>query len=262
LYLQCKGFNCIFFPLVDREPRPVILVDTASAIQDKKEHSVHSYSLVGWSRGRLTKDHLFLLDDTMNIRWRELDNFLGRHKGEKIILFGLTFMIWQYLYRPLVKRECHLELNNSMIFHVGGWKRLEKQKVDNRTFKMKLKEQLGVNKVHNYYSTTEAAATIFLECEEGYFHAPDFADIIIRDMRSLHPLPHGKRGLIQLLSVIPRSFPGHSLLTEDVGSIVGEDDCLCGRKGKYFEVKGRMPWAELRGCSDTYLHDCCRGEIR
>ena len=45
---------------------------------------------------------------------------------------------------------------------------------------------------------------------------------------------------------------GHSLLTEDLGVLLGEDDCPCGRKGKYFKVTGRVPRAEVRGCSDTY----------
>ena len=42
------------------------------------------------------------------------------------------------------------------------------------------------------------------------------------------------------------------LLTEDEGRILGEDDCPCGRKGKYFEILGRVKRAEVRGCSDTY----------
>ena len=44
----------------------------------------------------------------------------------------------------------------------------------------------------------------------------------------------------------------HSLLTEDEGILLGEDDCPCGRKGKYFRIIGRLQNAEIRGCSDTY----------
>jgi hypothetical protein len=33
----------------------------------------------------------------------------------------------------------------------------------------------------------------------------------------------------------------------------GVDDGRCGRMGKYFTVIGRVPKAELRGCSDTYM---------
>jgi hypothetical protein len=36
------------------------------------------------------------------------------------------------------------------------------------------------------------------------------------------------------------------------GVLLGEDDCPCGRNGKYFKVIGRLKNAEIRGCSDTY----------
>ena len=62
----------------------------------------------------------------------------------------------------------------------------------------------------------------------------------------------GETGIIQVVSTIPESYPGHSLLTEDEGCILGEDDCPCGRKGKYFKINGRLKNAEIRGCSDTY----------
>ena len=51
------------------------------------------------------------------------------------------------------------------------------------------------------------------------------------------------------------SYPGHSLLTEDEGILLGEDDCRCGRLGKYFKIVGRIKNAEIRGCSDTYAND-------
>ena len=62
----------------------------------------------------------------------------------------------------------------------------------------------------------------------------------------------GEKGLVQVASVLPRSYPGHILLTEDEGRVLGEDDCPCGRKGRYFEILGRVKQAEIRGCSDTY----------
>ena len=56
-------------------------------------------------------------------------------------------------------------------------------------------------------------------------------------------------GVVQVVSALPRSYPGHSLLTEDLGDLLGEDDCRCGQLGRTFRVLGRVPKAELRGCS-------------
>ena len=57
--------------------------------------------------------------------------------------------------------------------------------------------------------------------------------------------------MIQLLSVLPTSYPGHNILTEDLGMILGEDDCDCGKMGKRFKVFGRLKKSEIRGCSDA-----------
>ena len=56
---------------------------------------------------------------------------------------------------------------------------------------------------------------------------------------------------MQLISLLPISYPGHNIISEDLGEIVGIDDCKCGRLGKYFIIHGRTERAEIRGCSDT-----------
>ena len=89
-------------------------------------------------------------------------------------------------------------------------------------------------------------------CSEGFFHCPEFSDVIVRDPISLAPVPHGTEGVIQVCSTLPKSYPGHLILTEDVGTIHGKDTCKCGREGTYFSVAGRLQKAEKRGCSDTY----------
>ena len=105
------------------------------------------------------------------------------------------------------------------------------------------------------------ALTVFVATQKGDFNVT--RSIIIKspkstvfnyvnDYRNWETLPVGQSGVIQTLSVLPRSYPGHSLLTEDLGTIYGIDNCNCGRKGTYFSIEGRIPSAELRGCSDTH----------
>ena len=98
----------------------------------------------------------------------------------------------------------------------------------------------------------EQTGCVYVECECGHLHASNFSDIIIRNHLDFHECNVGEKGLIEVVSSIPKSYPGHVLLTEDEGILLGEDDCLCGRKGKYFNVLGRIKNAEIRGCSDTY----------
>jgi hypothetical protein len=98
----------------------------------------------------------------------------------------------------------------------------------------------------------EQTGTIYMECEHGHLHASIFSDVIVRRPRDFSVCEIGEKGLVEVVSILPKSYPGHALLTEDEGVILGEDDCPCGRKGKYFSIIGRIKNAEIRGCSDTY----------
>ena len=79
-----------------------------------------------------------------------------------------------------------------------------------------------------------------------------YSDLIVRRGLDFSVASVGEKGILEVVSLLPESYPGHALLTEDEGALLGVDDCPCGRKGKYFKVFGRIQHAELRGCSDTY----------
>ena len=85
----------------------------------------------------------------------------------------------------------------------------------------------------------------------GYLHSNDYGEIFVRD-NNLKKQAFGKEGIIQSISLLPKSYPGHSLLTEDLGIYFGEDICECGLKGKIFKINGRLKKSEIRGCSDVY----------
>ncbi len=89
------------------------------------------------------------------------------------------------------------------------------------------------------------------DCRAGNKHVPYWADVIIRRADTLEPAGVGEVGLIQLLNCLPLGAPNHSVLTEDLGELVLEDGCACGRRGRAFVFRGRAPRAEVRGCSDT-----------
>ena len=119
-------------------------------------------------------------------------------------------------------------------------------------FHDRLREVCGIRSVHDYYGMVEQTGCIYMECECGHLHASIFSDIITRRAEDMSECDIGEAGIIQVVSAIPESYPGHSLLTEDEGVVLGEDDCPCGRKGKYFKIHGRIKAAEVRGCSDTF----------
>ena len=114
-----------------------------------------------------------------------------------------------------------------------------------------MRSAFGLTSIHNFYGMVEQIGSIFLEGPDGLLYPPNFADVIIRDPITWQPLPLGQPGIIQMLSLLPTSYPGHSLLTEDVGVIEKIGSGIDGWRGKGLRVIGRVPKAELRGCSDV-----------
>jgi len=229
---------------------PMLIIDSPSVVKNRAMFSARGAGILGFSI--LATDRKYALNDDMEIDFEGIAEFLEKHKGERILLFGFTFMIWQYFYRELDKKTQKLDLSNGILIHGGGWKKLQDEAVDSVTFKSELKRVCGLNEIHDYYGMVEQTGCIYMECECGHLHASIFSDVIARRKVDFSVCDYGEEGIIQVVSTIPESYPGHSILTEDLGIVIGEDDCQCGRLGKYFKITGRIKNAEVRGCSDTY----------
>ncbi len=229
---------------------PMLIIDSPSVIKNRNMFSARGAGILGFSI--FGADRTYALDDDMNINIPVIEAFLEKHKGQKILLFGFTFMIWQFFYKKLKELNVKLDLSNGILIHGGGWKKLVNEAVSKEEYKQSLNDVCGIKSVHDYYGMVEQTGCVYMECEYGHLHASIFSDVIIRNPKDFSITKTGEKGLIQVCSLLPESYPGHSLLTEDEGIILGEDDCPCGRKGKYFTILGRIKNAEIRGCSDTY----------
>ena len=232
--LQTNTLISLFGDCFGKGRFPMLILDSASSIKDRNKFSARTAAINGFSffsRGRC-----FAFDDDFNIQFEEIEKFLSEHKDKKIFIFGFTFIVWQFLQELAKKPDHSINLENSFILHGGGWKKLENQKVTNEAFKSLVKKTINCNSVHNYYGMVEQTGTIFFECEHGRMHGSRYSDIITRDINSHEPLEEGETGLIQVFSVIQKSYPGHSLLTEDVGRFYSGDKCSCGRKETIIEI--------------------------
>lgn len=250
--LQVKVLASIVSDFLGHRRSPMVIVDSEEQLRDRTRFNARAAGILGFSP--FGRHHHYCLDASLRLQPDLLATYLERHAGESILAFGFTFIVWQGLYEEALRLGRRFAFGpGSTLIHGGGWKRLVDRQVDNDTFKARLRETCGIERILNYYGMVEQVGSVFMECEHGRLHAPDYAHVIIRDPLSLQPVPTGVPGVIQVLSVLPRSYPGHALLTEDVGVIIGDDDCPCGRQGRTFAVHGRLPEAELRGCSDTRM---------
>lgn len=229
---------------------PLLVIDCPGVMKDRQMFSARGAGILGFSI--FGKDRTYALRDDMSLDKEAVSGFLARHKGEKMLLFGFTFMVWQHFYKELLRSGETYDFSGAALIHGGGWKKLQAESVSDKIFRRSLREVLRIPKVYDYYGMAEQAGSIYMQCECGHLHASIFSDVVFRKGYGLTPCGIGERGILQTLSVLPKSYPGHSLLTEDEGELLGIDDCPCGRKGKYFKIYGRLKNAEIRGCSDTY----------
>ena len=229
---------------------PFVIIDSPAILKSREAYTARGAAALFFSL--FGSDRIFALKEDMSLDVEGLSAFLEKHKEEQILAFGFTFMVWQHLYCALREKGMKLDFHNGILIHSGGWKKMESMKVSEQTFREKLGEQCNITNIHNEYGMAEQSGTIYFECEHGYYHASIFSDVITRRGTDLSICEFGEPGMLELVSVLPHSYPGHVLLSEDEAVICGEDDCPCGRLGKYFKIKGRLKQAELRGCSDTY----------
>ena len=232
---------------------PMIILDCPSVVKNRQMFSARGAGILGFSI--FGAKRIYALDDDMKLDVDGLKAFLEKYQGQRIFLFGFTFMIWQHFYKELVRLKeegITFDLSEGVLIHGGGWKKLTNEAVSPQEFGQRLQEVCGLRHVHDYYGMVEQTGCIYMECECGHLHASNFSDVIVRRPLDFAECEMGEKGIIQVVSTLPESYPGHSLLTEDEGVVLGEDDCPCGRKGKYFKVIGRLKNAEIRGCSDTY----------
>jgi len=246
---QIKTLNKLFSEATGvKERLPMLVIDTKSTLKKDKNFSARSAAILGFSV--FAKNVTYALKDDMSLDLEAIDNFYEKNKGKKLLIFGFTYLIWQKL---LANNKISKKLNfeNSILIHGGGWKKLKEYKVSNVKFKKLLFENFHIKKVINYYGMVEQTGSIFFESEKcNYFHTSIFSDIFVRD-KEFNEIGFNKRGMLQLLSVLPTSYPGHNIITEDTGMIIGEDNCKCGKRGKFFEVFDRLKSAEIRGCGDA-----------
>jgi hypothetical protein len=244
---QARALAAIMGRVVGPARLPMLVVDHPGVLRDRRSFSARAAGVLGMMG--LGRSHTWLLDEEMRLDRAALDRFLQAHAGRPFLVFGFTFMVWRHLYEELAGSG--VDMGNGVLVHSGGWKALEAEAVDNDTFRRELASALGLRRVHNFYGMAEQVGSVFLEAPDGWLRAPSFAEVIIRDPTTWEPANDGTAGVVQVLSVLPKSYPGHSILTEDLGVVDGHGDPATGWGGRRLRILGRVPRAELRGCSDV-----------
>jgi len=252
---QTKCFNKVVLERLGNKRRKFVVLDSADAIGRNRQVSARSStirSLLFCASSAET-----CIDDNngrLEVNEEKLVELLSQAEKEDcgVVIFGFTYILYSLVVKKLLEKKVAFNLKGGKILHIGGWKKLESEKVTPEKLISDCVKVFGIDAgdVVDFYGFTEQSGMVYPTCESGVRHVPVWGEIVVRDPLSLKQVETGEQGLLQFITPIQTSYPGHSVLTEDLGTITGIDDCPCGRKGKTFKVIGRTEKAEVRGCGD------------
>ncbi len=249
--LQGASSTAILREFVGVDKRPLLVLDSARSLAQRREVSARLAAAM--SLQALATELFFILpnvEEPESTRWDVVADVLRQH--DNILVYGFTYILWQTFGSGRMPDDIKVMLQGKRVhfIHSGGWKKLEAISVDRATFDGVLLAGLDPSsRVVDFYGLVEQIGVVYPLCEQGFRHVPVWAQVIVRETATLEPLV-GEIGQLQFMNPLAWSAPYHSVLTEDVGRIV-PGRCDCGREGPRFELVGRLPKAELRGCANV-----------
>lgn len=249
-----KGVAAIVQDFIGPARRPYLVVDVPDSVRGGSELGARGAAIQGLQP--FAKELIYGLSHgnqgELKLELSRVLEFAENRRRIPVLVYGFTYILWQNLVKPLLADGISLDMPKVHILHSGGWKRLEEEAVEKQTFNEAVAQVFGCSPacVIDFYGLVENVGIIYPDCPAGNKHVPRFGEVIVRNPLTLEPVAEGERGILQVCSTLPTSFPGHLLLTEDIAEVVVRDGCPCGRRGISFRFAGRVPKAELRGCGN------------
>ena len=164
------------------------------------------------------------------------------------VIIGYTYMVFHLLLESGINLRGMLPAGTSLL-HFGGWKKLKDRRVPKHEFNNRIHDVTGMplSELFDVYGFTEQLGAVYPSVGNSPAKVPVYSRVIVRDPTTLRPALDGETGLLQFLCPIPNSYPGQSLLNDDLGSGSQSDN------GYYneFYIRGRPDNAIARGCGDT-----------
>ena len=254
-FRQTKALASIIMDVVGSQKRPYLVLDCSSVNQSGSALTARGAALRGFMPFASSVTYALVESKTgLSLDLEVLERFFEETRGQSVLLSGFTYIIWTEVVKKLQANGLRFQHPELTLFHSGGWKRLQQARVDKSVFAEGVAEVFGCEpaSIRDFYGMVEQVGIIFVDCAAGNKHSPGFGEVVIRSLRDFGHARPGEAGLIEVMSVLPSSYPGHAMITEDMGVPLGFDTCPCGRGGLYFRFLSRVLHAEVRGCGDTF----------
>ncbi len=252
---QAKAMVKVVGEFIGKERKPFLIMDIDPKSSNRHLLGARFAAVTGYLKFA-NKVGYFLNTDDKGLSYFDVEamkKFLSELDAHQpVVLFGFTYILYQNVLKAVA--DSHLDIKlpaGSKIIHIGGWKKLESEKINKDLFNARLSACFGLKPedVIDIYGFTEQMGLNYPDCQCGCKHASAYTRVIVRDPVTREVLPAGKEGMLEFISPVPHSYPGNVVLTDDMG-IIEPGECPYGRGGQRFRVVGRLKKAEVRGCGD------------
>lgn len=236
-----------------KKRKPFLVVDADPSVDYKNnELSARFAGMSGYLMAASRKTYILSnSENNLDLDIDELKEILVdySHDNQPLVMIGYTYLIFEKLLLKLESENCKISLPKDTIFvHFGGWKKLKDKKISKVKLNKLIEKYLNIKNgnIVDIYGFTEQLGTVYPSHGAKGSRVPAYSEVIVRDTQTLKPVKDGDVGFLQFISPIPISYPGLSILNDDLGRIVSRIN-----NKVEFEVIGRPEDAEPRGCGDT-----------
>ncbi|MPS73686.1 MAG: acyl transferase [Chryseobacterium sp.] len=169
---------------------------------------------------------------------KELFDLLNNLKDKKVILFGVSFALLDFL-DFCDSNSQRLQFSNTLtVIETGGMKGRKEEITKDELLKI-FQKGFRTEKIYSEYSMTELLSQAY-SLGENIYKSPNWMRILIRNTEDpFSYVDDGRTGAINIVDLANR----HScsfIATQDLGKI--ENDAS-------FQVLGRIDHSDIRGCS-------------
>ena len=106
----------------------MVILDHPGVVRDRSSRSARGAGILGMAQ--FGHRPFYALREDMSLDEEGLVAYLEQAAGRRVLLFGFTFMVWQYLVQALERAGRRLDLPGGILVHSGGWKKLQEAAVD------------------------------------------------------------------------------------------------------------------------------------
>ena len=139
----------------------------------------------------------------------------------------------------------------SLVIFGGGWKGHADKAIPKQALHQHIESQLGIPnaRVIETFGAVEHSVP-YVDCAQHRLHQPSWSRVVVRDLKTLQPVPDGTPGFLSFVSPYISSVPAHSVVMGDLAIRHGADSCSCGdHPTPWFEVLGRAGTSANKSCA-------------